>query len=156
MNILIIIVWVIISFLPGIAGQLATGPAIPAWYATLVRPAIAPPNWLFGPVWTLLYLSMGFAAGMVWNKGTGDKRVRLALTVFVIQLFLNGLWSFLFFGWHWLMIAFFEIVILWCLILLTTIKFYKISKPAGLLLIPYLLWVGFASILNFSFWWVNR
>jgi len=156
MNIISIIIWIIISFLPGIAGQLATGPAIPTWYATLTRPPIAPPNWIFGPVWTLLYLSMGIAAGLVWNRGIGDNRVKFALTIFVIQLILNGLWSFLFFGWHSLHVAFIEIVILWVFILFTIIKFYALSKPAGLLLVPYLLWVSFASVLNFSFWWLNK
>ena len=156
MKIIAIIIWIVISFLPGVVGQLATGPAIPAWYATLIRPPIAPPNWLFGPVWTLLYLSMGIAAGLVWNRGIGDKRVRFAITIFAIQLILNSLWSFLFFGWHWLHVAFIEIVILWLFILYTSIKFYALSKPAGLILIPYLLWVSFASVLNFSFWWLNR
>jgi tryptophan-rich sensory protein len=156
MNIIAIIIWVAISFLPGVLGQLATGPAVPAWYATLTRPPIAPPNWIFGPVWTLLYISMGIAAGLIWNQGIKDNRVKFAITIFVIQLILNGLWSFIFFGWHSLHVAFIEIVILWCLILFMTIKFYALSKPAGFLLIPYLLWVGFASILNFSFWWLNR
>jgi len=156
MNILVIIVWIIIAFIPGILGQLATGPAIPAWYATLTRPPIAPPNWLFGPVWTLLYISMGVAAGLIWQKGISSKAVQAAIVLFLIQLALNGLWSFIFFGWHLLFLAFIEIVVMWVFILLTIIKFYALSPAAGLILVPYLLWVSFASILNLSFWWMNR
>ncbi len=156
MNFLAFAVWIVISFIPGVLGQLATGPAVPDWYATINRPPMAPPNWIFGPVWTLLYISMGVAAGLVWNRGIGDNRVKFAITVFVIQLALNGLWSFIFFSWHLLHVAFIEIVILWVFILFTIIKFYALSKPAGLLLVPYLLWVSFASVLNFNFWWLNK
>ena len=156
MSILTYVVWVLLSFSAGALGQLATGPAIYTWYATLNRPVIAPPNWIFGPVWTLLYISMGIAAAMIWQKGISNKAVQVAILIFLIQLILNGLWSFLFFGWHWLLLAFVEIIIMWAFILLTIIKFYALSPVAGLILIPYLLWVSFASVLNFSFWWLNR
>jgi len=156
MNIIAVIVWIVIAFLPGVLGQLATGPAISTWFATLNRPPFAPPNWIFGPVWTLLYLSMGIAASMVWSKGSGNKAVQFAIVLFVIQLALNGLWSFIFFGWNWLLVALIELVILWAFILWTILKFYALSPAAGLLLIPYLLWVSFASVLNFSYWWLNK
>ncbi|MFH1576552.1 MAG: TspO/MBR family protein [Candidatus Margulisiibacteriota bacterium] len=156
MSIITGIVWIVISFVAGGVGQLATGPSIPTWYATLNRPAIAPPNWLFGPVWTLLYISMGIAAAIIWQKGIANKVVKVAIIIFLIQLVLNGLWSFIFFGWHWLFIAFIEILVMWFFIVLTIVKFYALSPTAGLIMVPYLLWVTFASILNFSFWWINR
>jgi tryptophan-rich sensory protein len=156
MNFVILFIWIVVAFLPGVFGQLATQPQIMTWYATLVRPPFAPPNWLFGPVWTLLYLSMGIAASLVWAKGIEEKEVKFAISLFLLQLVLNGLWSFIFFAWHRLDIAFIEIVFLWCLILFTILKFHRISRPAALLLVPYWLWVSFASVLNFSFWWLNK
>lgn len=156
MNIIALGIWIAISFLPSIIGSLVTTPNIPTWYAALNKPFFNPPSWVFGPVWTLLYLLMGIAAYLVWSKGYENNAVKYALTIFIIQLALNGLWSFLFFGQHWLLISFIEIVVLWLFILLTILKFYALSPIAGLLLIPYILWVSFASILNFSFWWLNR
>jgi len=156
MNIIALVIWIMISFLPGVIGSLATTPNIPTWYAALNKPFFNPPAWVFGPVWTLLYLLMGVAAYLVWSKGFENNAVKLALTLFIIQLALNGLWSFLFFGQHWLLISFIEIIALWFFILLTILKFYTLSPIAGLMLIPYMLWVSFASILNFSFWWLNR
>ncbi len=156
MKALTILVWVCIAFLAALAGQLATGPAIGAWYVTLTRPAIAPPNWVFAPVWTILYIMMGIAAGLVWQLGAGKPAVRLAIGLFLVQLVLNALWSYLFFGWHLIGLAFIELIVLWLVILWTLIRFYALSPAAGLLLVPYLLWVSFAAVLNFYFWWLNK
>lgn len=150
------IAWIVISFLPGTIGQLFTYPNIATWYAGLNKPFFTPPNWLFGPAWTTLYVLMGVSAYLVWKKGWQNSEVKVALSVFIVQLFLNGLWSLIFFGWHLTLVAFIEILILWGFILLTIMKFYPLSSAAGLLLVPYLLWVTFASALNFGVWWLNR
>jgi len=143
-------------FVGGLLGSLFTTPSIPTWYATLIKPPIQPPNWLFGPVWTILYIMMGIAAFMVWDsKGNKDIK-RTALILFGIQLALNVLWSPIFFTLHWLFAAFVVIVFLWTFILLTMIQFNKISRPAAVLLAPYLLWVSFASVLNLWIWLLNR
>ncbi|MBU1026963.1 MAG: tryptophan-rich sensory protein [Candidatus Margulisbacteria bacterium] len=156
MNIFALIIWLIIAFIPAAFGQYFTLPNIPTWYATLNKPVFNPPNWIFGPVWTLLYISMGIAAYLVWQKRKENKLVKIALIIFFAQLFINGLWSLTFFGQHQLLQAFFQIIMLWFLILATIIKFYQINSLAGLILIPYLLWVSFASILNYSIWLLNK
>lgn len=145
----------IVSALAGIIGSLFTFSAIPAWYATLAKPVLNPPSWVFGPVWTLLYALMGIAAFLVWNKGWGRRDVRVALTVFAIQLALNTLWPLIFFGLRSPAWAFVGIVALWFAILATIITFAKVSKPAAWLLVPYILWVSFAGYLNFSIWMLN-
>ncbi len=134
----------------GLAGAFFTFPSIATWYSTLNKPAFSPPSWIFGPVWTILYLLMGVAVYLVWVKGWENKKVKEALIYFTVQLILNFLWSVFFFGLHSPLLAFVDIVLLWLAILLTILKFYKISKSAAYLLIPYLLWVTFASILNLS------
>ncbi|MFH1541625.1 MAG: TspO/MBR family protein [bacterium] len=139
---------VLVVFFAGFIGQLFTFPSIATWYAALNKPFFNPPNWIFGPVWTTLYLMMAVAAYLVWQKGWGDKSVRTALFIFLIQLMLNSLWSILFFGLHQPIWAFIEIIFLWSAILLTILRFKKLSQPAAWLLIPYLLWVSFASLLN--------
>lgn len=139
----------------GLIGSIATFPAIPTWYASLVKPPFNPPNWVFGPVWTTLYTLMGIAAFLVWRKGIRDRQVRIALAIFVVQLVLNVLWSVVFFGLHFLLGGFILIVILWVAILLSIIIFSRVSKVAGVLLIPYILWVSFATVLNFSLWSLN-
>jgi tryptophan-rich sensory protein len=121
-------------------GSYFTFPSIKGWYATLIRPSFSPPNWIFGPVWTVLYLMMAISFYLIWEKNK----------FFFAQLFLNFLWSLLFFGLHQPLFAFFDIVLLWIFILLTILDFRKKSKTASFLLIPYLLWVSFASILNLS------
>jgi translocator protein len=137
-------------------GSISTTPQIPTWYATLNKPFFQPPNYLFGPVWTLLYIMMGISAFMIWDKKISKKVKNSALTAFAVQLFLNAAWSPIFFSLHWLFIAFIVIVALWSAIVLTIKKFYPISKSAAYLLIPYLLWVSFASVLNLSLWLLNR
>lgn len=132
-------------------GSLFTAPAIPVWYVSLRKPAWSPPDWLFGPVWTLLYISMAVAAWLVW-RGHGFRGARLALALFVAQLVLNALWSVVFFGWKRPGLAFVEIMLLWAAILATTVAFWQLSRPAGWLMIPYLWWVTFAAFLNHSIW----
>ena len=144
------LVFVVLVELVGVIGSIFTSPAIPTWYATLNKPSFNPPNWIFAPVWTLLYLSMGISAFLIWEKGINKKEVRIALLIFGSQLILNVLWSYLFFGLKSPSLAFVGIIVLWLAITATIYAFYKISKPAGLILIPYILWVTFAAFLNFS------
>ena len=134
-----------------------TREAITDWYPTLIKPSFNPPNSIFFPVWTALYIMMGIAAGLVWNKIEVQKEaVKKALIFFAIQLGLNALWSYLFFGLHNPMLAGLEIIVLWLMIYETYAQFSKINKIAGYLFIPYIAWVSFAAILNFSIWWLNR
>ncbi len=133
----------------GIVGSLFTSPSIPNWYATIEKPGFTPPNWVFAPVWTFLFVLMGVSAYLVWNKGLENKNVKMALLIFSIQLALNMLWSFLFFRLQSPLYAFFEIIVLWLAIVLTILNFFKISRAASWLLIPYIIWVSFAAILNF-------
>ena len=141
----------------GYFSGMVTRSAITTWYPTLIKPSFNPPNWIFAPVWSLLYTMMGVAAGLVWNEIDSKKEiVKKALIVFAIQLILNALWSFLFFGLKNPLLAGIEIVVLWLLIYETYIQFSKIDKIAGYLFIPYLAWVSFAALLNGSIWWLNR
>lgn len=139
---------IVICQLAGIIGAVFTTPSISGWYAGLNKPFFNPPNWLFGPVWTLLYLLMGISLYLVWNQKKGVK-IKTALIIFAIQLGLNSLWSIIFFGMRLPSVAFLEILILLLFIVLTIVKFLPISKISACLLIPYLLWVSFASFLNF-------
>lgn len=124
------------------------------WYASLAKPAWNPPDSVFGPVWSTLYVLMGVAAWLVWRKA-GFAGARVAIGLFIIQLFLNSLWSFLFFGVHQPGLAFIEMLVLWLVIMATTTGFWRVSVPAGILLLPYLCWVGFAIALNFELWRLN-
>lgn len=134
----------------GLLGSVVTLPAIGGWYRALNKPAFTPPNWVFGPVWTVLYLLMGIALYLVVKKGARPPRVKLALLVFGIQLGLNCLWSFIFFGMHLPWLALGEIAVLWSAVMLTIWAFEKVSKSAAYLLLPYILWISFAAILNYS------
>ena len=146
---------IIICELAGIIGSIFTFSAIPTWYATLTKPALNPPSWIFGPVWTTLYALMGIAAFLVWKKGWNRKNVPKALSVFSLQLILNASWSIVFFGLHSPGWALVNIILMWLAIVWTMILFYKISKPAMWLLVPYILWVSFASYLNYAIWVLN-
>lgn len=126
----------------------------PEWYGQLEKPSWTPPSWLFGPVWTALYLAMAIAAWRVWRKG-GWAEQRRPLTLFLVQLFLNLLWSGLFFGLRSPLLAMVEIDFLWFAILLTLIAFWRVDRLAGALFVPYLLWVTFAGVLNFAVWRLN-
>ncbi len=144
-----------ICLFAGFIGSIFTAPSISTWYATLIKPSFNPPDWIFAPVWTTLFVLMGISLYLVWNKGLQDKKVKTHLLIFGLQLALNVLWSFLFFGLHSPFYAFLEIIILWAAIVLTILNFSKVSRTAGLLLIPYICWVSFAAILNFSIWRLN-
>ncbi len=124
------------------------------WYASLAKPVWTPPSAVFAPVWTLLYAMMGVAAWLVWRRA-GFRTAGAALVVFVIQLVLNALWSYLFFGLHRADIAFIDIAVLWIAILVTVVLFWRRDPRAGALMLPYLAWVGFASCLNFALWRMN-
>jgi benzodiazapine receptor len=137
--------------LAGLIGSVFTTPAISSWYTYLNKPNFNPPNWLFAPVWVSLYTLMGISLYLVWQK----KNNQAAIKIFLAQLILNSLWSIIFFGLRQPFWAFIEIIFLWSLILLTIFRFQKISKIASLLLIPYLLWVSFASFLNFYIFKLN-
>ena len=139
----------------GLVGSMFTMSAIPTWYATLEKPPFTPPNWLFAPAWGTLYLLMGISAFIVWRKGLENRWVRGALIVFLIQLILNALWSVVFFGLESPLYGIIVIVALWIAILFTILKFLKISRAAGGLLLPYILWVSFAAVLNISIWVLN-
>lgn len=151
-----VIIPIVICLFAGFIGSFFTTTAIPTWYASINKPSFNPPNWLFGPVWTFLYILMGISLYIIWDKDVKNKKIKNnALMIFGIQLFLNVLWSVIFFGLKSPFYAFIEIMFLWVTILFTIISFYKISKTASFLLIPYILWVSFASLLNFYVWVLN-
>ena len=150
-----LIVSITICLFAGFLGSFFTIPAIPTWYDTLTKPTFAPPDWLFFPVWTTLFVMMGISLYLVWRRGLEDQQVKNALFIFVIQLILNVLWSAAFFGLQSPLSGLMEISILWISIAYTIMIFMKISRIAGLLLIPYIIWVSFAAILNFFIWRLN-
>jgi benzodiazapine receptor len=143
-----LILSIIACELVGILSTPFTVAAIPTWYATLIKPSFAPPNWLFGPAWTLLYLCMGISFYLISISKLKKKNVNEAKKYFFFQLACNFIWSPVFFGLHNPMLGLIVIILLWILILLTMQKFYPISKPAFYLLVPYILWVSFATTLN--------
>jgi translocator protein len=145
--------WFVLSFAASAVGAVASIEA-KAFYGQLAQPAWAPPAWLFGPVWTVLYAMMAIAAWLVWRAG-GFRANRVAISFFLVQLALNALWSWIFFAWHLGALAFAEVALLWVLIVATFVFFWRARPLAGALLIPYLLWVGFASVLNYALWQLN-
>ena len=150
-----LVISIVICQLAGWVGSIFTRPAIPAWYASLRKPFFTPPDWVFAPVWIGLYILMGIAVFLVWRTGWHEKQTRIALVLFSGQLILNALWSFLFFGLRSPLAGLIEISILAVVILFTIQSFLKINRKAGILLIPYFLWVAFASGLNLSIWVLN-
>jgi len=140
----------------GFLGSLVTTPSIPIWYASLEKPSFSPPNWVFSPVWITLYALMGISLYLLWRQDIKTPKVRIALFFFIVQLILNVCWSMIFFGLKFSFLAFIEILLLWAAILLTMVKALKVSKIAGILLLPYILWVSFAAVLNFFLWYLNR
>jgi tryptophan-rich sensory protein len=173
-----LIISILICELVGVLGSIFTTPAIKSWYFFLEKPFFSPPNWVFAPVWTVLFLLMGISLYLVWAKNwvskvpvgkpewkswnpisaklwTGSWKEENAVAIFVLQLVLNILWSVIFFGLKLPGLAFFEILMLWFAILYTIINFYRISKSASFLLLPYILWVTFATILNLAVWRLN-
>jgi translocator protein len=156
-NIIKLVVSCAVPFVVGIMGSLfMTADTLSNWYANLNKPFFNPPNWIFGPVWTTLYIMMGISAFLIWRKGLDNKVVRLALSCFIIQLFLNAIWTPLFFGLHSPLLGLIDIVLLLNAIIVTIFVFSKISCPAALLLVPYLAWVSFATVLNASIYLLNR
>lgn len=149
-----IIIASLITLTLGIASGFSTIDSIANWYQYINKPSFNPPNWIFGPVWTALYLMMGISFGMIWHSTSNDKN--RAMIFFGIQFLLNLGWSFLFFNLHQTGIAFIEIILMWFFILMTILSFYKINKTAAYLLIPYLCWVSFASVLNGAIWYLNK
>ncbi len=146
---------ILLCQLAGAIGAVFTASSLENWYLLLEKPAFNPPSWIFSPVWILLYTLMGISLYIVWEKGVQQRDVKIGLLIFGIQLGLNTLWSFLFFGLRSPYYAFIEIILLWFAILLTIIQFRRISKTASYLLIPYILWVSFAMLLNYYLWILN-
>jgi benzodiazapine receptor len=138
----------------GAIAGIATAKAIPTWYATLNRPAFNPPNWLFGPVWTTLYIIMGISLYLVWTQPPGKDR-DMAMIAFLVQLVLNFAWSYIFFYYKQLGFALVEIVVLWISILVMIFLFYRVKSVAAYLNIPYLMWVTFATFLNAAYFRLN-
>jgi translocator protein len=141
---------VLIVFFTGAVGTLATLPQITTWYAALAKPSWTPPNDWFGPIWSTLYILIGIALFLIWRQGIERRDVRFAMGIFAVQLILNLLWSLVFFGLHSILGGFIIIMVLWIAILANMIAFYVLSKPAGILMVPYLIWVSIASYLNYS------
>lgn len=145
-----------VCLLTGFIGSFLTMDSVNTWYANLSKPSFNPPDWTFGVVWPILYVMMGVAAFLIWRKGIGSRQVKIALGLFVVQLVLNGIWTPIFFGLHMMGLALAEIILLWLAILATIVAFWRISKRAACLLMPYILWVSFAVALNASLWHLNR
>ena len=150
------IVCLAVTFSAALAASLFSRSALSEWYINLNKPFFTPPDWLFGPVWTVLYLLMALSAFLVWNKGLTNAVVRIALVLYLLQLILNFLWTPLFFGLRMPFFAFIEILLLWAAIVLTILAFARVSTAAALLLLPYILWTSFAAVLNLSIWLLNR
>ena len=154
-DIIKLIVSISICQIAGIIGSIFTSPSISGWYADLQKPLFSPPNWIFAPVWILLFTLMGISLYLILKENLNDNTVKIGIAIFSFQLILNIGWSFLFFSLQNILYALFEIIILWLAILLTISQFWKINKKSSYLLIPYLLWVTFAAILNFTIWRLN-
>ena len=155
-GVLKLVVSIVASFAAGGIGSLFTFKAIPTWYPSLKKPPYTPPNWAFGPVWTILYILMGISVFLVWQKGLDSSGVILAFVLFWIQLVINALWSVVFFGMKSKGGGVVTIVILWLLILATIVTFFRVSNWAGALFVPYIVWVSIASYLNIGVWVLNR
>ena len=153
-NLLTLIICIAIPLVAGAISGIATTSSVPTWYAGLNKPVFNPPNYLFGPVWTVLYILMGISLYMIWRAPAGDAR-NMALIIFGVQLLLNFAWSFIFFYFKQIPLAFIEILLVWIGVLIMILMFYRINKTAAYLQIPYLLWVSFASVLNGAVWRLN-
>jgi benzodiazapine receptor len=150
MNWLLLIAFVVVCELVGITGSIFTVRAIPTWYARLRKPTFSPPNWLFGPAWTMLYALQGIAAYLVFHEGNGS-----AFALFIFQLLLNACWTPLFFGAKQIGAAFVEIIVLLIFVVVTTVSFFNVNAIAGWLMVPYAAWVAFAATLNYKIWRLN-
>lgn len=150
-QIIALVLLLVLCFAVAGVGGWVTAPSIPSWYAGLLKPSWTPPGWIFGPVWSVLYLCMAVAAWLAWRKSNDV----LPMVLFAIQLALNAAWSWLFFGLHSPGLAFLDIVLLWIAIGGTAVVFWRRSPVAGLLFLPYFAWVSFAAALNFAIWRLN-
>ncbi|MCX6760126.1 MAG: tryptophan-rich sensory protein [Candidatus Nealsonbacteria bacterium] len=155
-KILILVVSILACEMAGFIGSIFTTPALSGWYASLNKPALTPPGWVFGVVWIALFFLIGMSLYLIWTSDNKDKKLmRNAVGIFIWQMVLNIWWSVIFFGIQSPFYALIEIAFLWAAILLNIIYFYRISFRAGLLLLPYIFWVSFAAVLNFIFWRLN-
>lgn len=150
-----ILIGSVVCLLVGGLSGYATSGSIDTWYLTLNKPSFNPPNWIFGPVWTVLYILMGVSAGIVWNKGLDLVYVKKALSVFGVHLILNAAWTLIFFGLHDPLLALIEILFLLSSIVIYTVMFYRIEPYLGWMQLPYILWVSFATLLNGAIVWLN-
>ncbi len=149
-----LIISILIPLWAWFLGSFFTSNSVTTWYITLTKPSFNPPGWIFGPVWTILYILIWISFYLVWKENFGNKN-KLAISIYSLQIFLNIIWSWLFFGLKSPTLALIEIIILWLVIIINIIVFYKINKKAGLILVPYLLWVSFATILNYFIFILN-
>lgn len=154
-NYIKLLVSILVCQIAGFIGSYFTAPAISGWYAELNKPFFTPPDWLFAPAWITLYFLMGVSLYIVWNKGLESRQSKIAVIIFAIQLVLNTLWSLIFFGLQAPLFAFIWIILLLVAIFATIFYFYRISRPAAYLLVPYILWVSFAAVLNFAIYYLN-
>lgn len=155
-NTLKLIVSIAICEGAGLIGSFFTAAAIPAWYAELIKPSFNPPSWLFGPVWIILYALMGISLYLIWRKGLANPEIKFAFIFFLVHLFFNAIWSIIFFGAKNISLALADIILLWLMILILIWRFSRIDTIAAWLLVPYFLWVSFASVLNYSIWKLNK
>jgi tryptophan-rich sensory protein len=151
-----LIISLVVCQMAGVIGSIFTVRSVTTWYLTLKKPFFTPPSWVFGPAWITLFVLMGIALYRVWAKGTPAPAIKIALTVFFVQLLFNVLWSIAFFGLRNPLLGLLDIGLLWILILVTLALFFRVDRAAGLLLVPYLLWVSFASVLNGAIYFLNR
>jgi tryptophan-rich sensory protein len=147
--------WIALCEAAGIVGSFFTVSAIPTWYATLARPSFSPPNWVFGPVWTVLYMLMGIAVYRVWRLGMHKPAVKTAVSLFIVHLFFNAIWSILFFGAKNIPLAFVDITVIWVTLIYIIFRFEKLDRASAYLLLPYLAWISFATVLNYNYWLLN-
>jgi tryptophan-rich sensory protein len=149
-NIKLLVLAIVLCLVVGSSGSIFTSPQIGTWYASLAKPSWTPPNWAFGPVWTTLFILMGISLYIIWNRGFRTRMSKMALALFITQFALNVLWSFLFFALQSPIYGLIGIIPLWIMIAATIVAFYRISRPAAFILIPYLAWVTIATLLNYS------
>jgi tryptophan-rich sensory protein len=155
MNYKKLVISLLLPHMAGIAGAFFTIPSVYIWYEGLVKPAFSPPNWIFGPVWFILYTLMGFSVYIIWESVYEYKNAREAVFLFWVHLLFNAMWTVLFFNLKDIALAFFDIMIIWVMIAVLMSRFYKISKTAAYLLVPYFVWVSYASMLNLFIWAMN-
>ena len=151
-----IVICLAVTFSAPVVSSFVMAPGGSDWYANLNKPFFNPPGWVFGPVWTVLYILMAVSAALVWQKGLDRPKVRAAMGLYLAQLVLNAIWTPIFFGLEMPLLAFIDIVLLWVGIIFTILAFLRVSKIAAALMTPYLVWTTFAAVLNFSLWYLNR